>query len=260
MSEPVVMWLNNRAIGEVHALEGWADGIQYDRESVPVADLLGHFPALSATAQPRTIRVTLWVGDETLDSRYPALDELDALTRGLCEIRFSDSPDRVARGIVTRKATQAFASDASWVDGSADILRTLEIVCHSPVKVARYGSVVGLSTSRTPVPLGTLPSGGLLLLYGTDQTVTYRGASGEPLATMGFTFTPSNSHLEIDLTRQMVTEVEDDGTRTNAADALTSGDFFALDPGDGDYVAGSWPTLELSSGTGALIYRRSYES
>jgi hypothetical protein len=46
---------------------------------------------------------------------------------------------------------------------------------------------------------------------------------------------------------------------SNAMNALAPGwNFPALDPADGVYLTSTWPTLEVSSGTGLATYTKAY--
>jgi hypothetical protein len=39
---------------------------------------------------------------------------------------------------------------------------------------------------------------------------------------------------------------------------MTSGNFFSLDPNDGDWLTATWPTLATSAGSGTATYNKAY--
>ena len=71
------------------------------------------------------------------------------------------------------------------------------------------------------------------------------------MQTLGFsgTLTATTDYLEIDLDRQTVVEYAS-GVAGNAISWLASGNFFALDPMDGDVLNASYPKLKVSATSG----------
>ena len=107
-------------------------------------------------------------------------------------------------------------------------------------------------------PVPAEPSGGVVRIAApawsadvVDPTLTYRNAAGvavESLALTG-TLVAGTDYLEIDLDRQTIVHVSS-GVPANAIGWLTSGQFFALDPMDGDVLAASYPQLEVTAASG----------
>lgn len=119
------------------------------------------------------------------------------------------------------------------------------------------GQLIAFGTTASPVPLGTAPSGGIVRITpfgGTnvvDPELIYRNAAGVEVARLVFsgTLTAGTEYLEIDLDRSTVQEVSS-GVASNAISWLVSGDFFSLDPMDGDPLNGSHPQLQLAADSG----------
>jgi hypothetical protein len=114
---------------------------------------------------------------------------------------------------------------------------------------------LAITSTATPVSLGTLPSGGWLFAYGgtSPLTITYASANGSLTTTLVVTGTlATGEHFALDLDRQDVWKVTAAGVRTRFA--AVSGTWPALDPIDAAGTA--MPTLAVSSGTAILSTRR----
>ncbi len=77
---------------------------------------------------------------------------------------------------------------------------------------------------------------------------------------MSFTgYSPlSGDLIEINLSTGLVRK-RVSGVYSNAMGALAAGwDFPAIDPNDGTFSASQWPTLQVSSGSGSITYRKAY--
>jgi hypothetical protein len=114
-------------------------------------------------------------------------------------------------------------------------------------------SVVGFTTA-TAMPMGTAKTLGVLRLTGgTNPIVIYKNYAGTEVARMEFTW--AGTWIDVDLDNQTII----DDLSANQAATLTGGNFFYLDPRDGDYLLTQWPTLEVSGGgSGQTTYRKMY--
>jgi len=118
---------------------------------------------------------------------------------------------------------------------------------------------LAVAATRYAVPLGTAPSTPVIRIMGaaTNPVLTYRDAGGASVRSITFTATlTSSEYLDIDMRRGRVQRVTS-GTAANGIGLITGGDFpWALDPQDGDYGTSSWPTVEVSAGTGEVLWYR----
>lgn len=260
-----VLFINDREVQTLGlyptVLERWGAGIEYAFESMPVPGRLGHLPAGTMSASPRVIRLTGDIDAATVAERDAKLAAVLAPLRGLLEIRAGDAPDKVLEGYLVGELSDGVVPTKSFVDGSAGLSLTLHLWCPSPVKRDRFAQTIAFGAAATPVPLGDLPSGGLVRILGaaTNPVLRYRDARGQLVQEMAFTTTlTSAQYLEIDLDRQTAVKVSA-GVRTNAQ-ALWTGDYPVPDPGDGDPTGAAWPTLEVTAGSGLYHHARRYRS
>ncbi len=108
-----------------------------------------------------------------------------------------------------------------------------------------------LGTGRTPIPLGSLPSGGWLFAWGgtSPLTITYTPANGVGATTCVITQTlATGEHLAGDLDTGDVWHVTA-STRTRVSSVV--GELPVIDPADA--LGSVLSTLQLSSGTGLLV-------
>lgn len=235
----------------------WWSGPSYERGSAAPYGLMGSVPATEATVKPKALTLSMALPSATVAGRVAALDTVRHHLRGLLEVRFGDDSDRVAYGLLESDSTPARWPEVAFVTG--DLAPRLQIVFYDVAKYDRGGSVVGFDSTRRQIPLGTAPSGGKIFIHNaTDPVLRYRSASGTIEQSMTFTVTlASTEALEIDLGAMTVTKISS-GTRTDALSTLTSGWFFHLDPADGDGGNSVYPTLETTTGTAEIRYRKRY--
>ena len=109
-------------------------------------------------------------------------------------------------------------------------------------------------TTGTAIALGTAESKGVIRLTGgTNPTVVLKDYAATEIGRMEFTW--AGTWLDVDLDEQTII----DNAAANQASTLTVGNFFALDPRDGDYLQSQWPTLDVTGGgTAQITYRKMY--
>jgi hypothetical protein len=118
--------------------------------------------------------------------------------------------------------------------------------------------LTGAATVRVACPVGDLPVAPLVQILGavTNPVLTLRAANGDTRSSMAFTVTlAATDYLEIDMDAKTVTRYAS-GTATNGLSLLTSGDFLALSPEDGDELVGASPALDVSGGSLVVAYAR----
>lgn len=180
-----------------------------------------------------------------------------AATTGLVELRLVHEPDKVlyVRGVrctITPPPPQLLNRYARF---------EIDFIAYDPYRYAISPTIVAAPQAiAVGCPLGTAPCYPVITIYGaaTNPTLTYRKADGTSVRTMAFTITlAAADSLVIDCAAMTIVKTVS-GTPSSAVDVLTSGDFPVLDPLDGDWFWGSWPTLETSLGTLGATYRRAY--
>lgn len=245
-------------------LNGWGAGIEYRRTMTAIPGAFGATAAPDSAMQPRRLRITARLDAGAVASRDAELSELlDAFT-GLVEMRFGDSIDKVLEALVDTESSVG-ESGISFVN--PELLVTLDLVCPDPAKRDRYlQSIAGAAAARVSIPLGTLPSHGVIYIMGaaTNPTLTYRDSGGNSIQTMAFTVTlGTTEYLAIDLTLKTVKKytagVESDALSTWTGGS-PSGGFIVPDPQHGSYASSSWPTLETSTGSLHYAYHRRWRS
>jgi phage-related protein len=255
-----IVYLNDRDIADygigLTEANAW-DAIQIEFPTISVLGQIGQVVGAVGTGQPRTLRLTGILRASSIANRRTLLDQLNGdLGKGLVEIRIADELDRF---VLARFVGASFGSfskiEYSGVNSYVTV--ELEFICDDPTWQDRFSQSVSFGSTRTGMPLGRMPSWPLIYVEGaTNPTIHYRSSTGDILYSMTFTKTlAADEVLRIDMALQTIDEI-DSGVRTNDIASLTSGDFFACDPYDGDPDASSWPTLEITSGTAVAYYRR----
>ncbi len=189
-------------------------------------------------------------------TRAALLDLQERLYRGTVELRFADDPEKVY---------YARCTDVDWLGQPPQFLNpygrlTIRATCHDPLIYDRTGMVIGFTAARVPIPLGTAVSAPTLRVLGaaTNPVLIYRNQGGLVRQTMAFTVTLlATDYLEVDGELFTVKKFTS-GVESNAISTLTSGDFIALDPQDGDPATDGYPTLEVSPGSGECLYRKAW--
>lgn len=243
----------------VSNVDGWRDAPSTRDRTTQLPQRVGTvILAPEAETAPRQLTIDGTLVRPSLTALRAAMAELqERLYRGTIEIRFSDESDIF---ILARcEQGQLIATPPQFLNPKSRV--RIQLLCPDPLRYDRNGSVVGFGlTPRVGTPLGTAVSAPVLRIMGaaTNPVITYRNMSGDVKQTMGFTVTlGANDYLEIDgelFTIKKFTA----GVETNGIALLTSGDFIALDPQDGDYASSVWPTLEVSAGSGEALYRRAW--
>lgn len=220
-------------------------------ESIQVPGRAGQLvpQASMVTLASRTITV---VGTLVGTSRANFLTKLDALKAALAApltLILAEQPLRQ----YTARCLSVTVEETGPVLLQRKQAVTIALFCDDPYAYDTALQTVAFTTA-TAIPMGTAPTTrGVITITGAAAfTLTYKNSAGVTLATM--VFAGVTSPIAIDLDTFLAT----DGSG-NALGKLTSGEFFALSPLDGVFGTSTWPTLEVSSGTGSISYRRAYQ-
>lgn len=121
----------------------------------------------------------------------------------------------------------------------------------TPFWESTSATTVALTTTPAACALGTVPSWPVITV---DQNcvVTYKDDAAATVASITITGISGSQTVSIDMETRAVTH-----SVSGITPALrTAGRFFALSPYDGDYPTSAWPTLQVSTGTGSVTYRK----
>lgn len=194
----------------------------------------------------RTVNVTAVLEASSHTALITALDELKSrIAAGLLTVYFSDDSTRSIQGYGSVDVPEEY--DAAWVQLFLPVTIVLE--CLDPRWIAT--SLTTVTGSDSPLPIGTARTPPVIQITGntgsplTNPHVDYRNYAGTVL--WHFTWTGTLSGAQ--------TLVVDCGAFTVKIGSTNeiehfSGDFFDLDPADGDYFLSHWPDTLLTKTSG----------
>lgn len=251
-----IIWVNDKDI-EVDVvsvsntpteLEAWGAALTFDRETASLPGAIAGVAGPDARVGPRMVRIQTLLNATNLVTRDAELSKLTDLfpVDTLVELRFGDSPDKVLEGVVQAERSAAYAGELSFTYGA--IYVGFDILCADGSKRDRFASCRVLGNFRKAIPLGNLPSAGIITINGSgsDPVITYRDAGGNTVGTMTLTVTlGADDRIVIDLYHKTIKRF-DNGVETDAINTWTAGDWFVTDANDGDYATSSWPTLQCT--------------
>lgn len=251
--------LDLRRLGFItESVEGWLDSPSVLDRTTQLPGRVGAIILAPETeTSPRTVTVNGLIKLGSSSAVRAAIDKLkNQISRGTLEVRFVDHLDRII--YARAQETQLVATQPQFTSPFSRV--ALRFFCPDPLIYAKQGTLIGLITTATPIPLGTAVSAPTLRIMGpaTNPVLTYRKADGTATQSMGFTITLAGTdyleiNCEVDTIKKVISGVE-----TIDLNLLTSGHFISLDPQDGDPDAQSFPSLELSAGTGEVMYRKAW--
>ena len=257
-------YLNDRAIDDlidaVLRLDGHIAPRVVLRATAPIANAPGIFTS-QVTVPPRQVQITLDVRSDAAVDRAATMDNVARRLAGLLLLRTDDQPDREL--YCTCSAVDVQLYGGAYALGTVSVTITLTAV--DPTRYERDAQVFALSTARTVMPVGTVPSAPLIYVYGGSPNVVgpiviVRNLTGDEVSRLTLTGSLGASDaLLIDCARQTIARFAS-GVRSAANTWLNTGSFPVLDPED--TLDGDLLTLELSSlsgtPTGLALYRRGY--
>lgn len=241
----------------VQGIPTWLDAPGRDFPTLAIPGRQGVVFAADPTVAPRRLRVELTINSATIASRLTRGQHLKALAyRGLVTITTDDDTNTpiAIEGVCVECTINPKGHPISTPVADA----VLTIFCPDPTWHDVIPLSVGFNATPTMVPIGTAPSGGTVRIAAPswsasvqDPVLSYLNIAKSTVQSMTFTTTlvAGEDYLEIDLDRSSIT-LSDDGVTSNAAALLTAGDFFVLDPMDGDPLNSGYPYLMLSATAG----------
>lgn len=257
------VWINETDLSSlglyVEDIPGWLHAPSRNYQVTEIPGLMGGVLSLDPTYPPRPVSIVGSVDPalRTVAQRRSFEDQLKALAyRGLVTLTVDDDVNPPLRidGVAMRAP---FDPVAHWATTQLSRAR-IDLTCPDPTWYALQGSSLAFGATPTPVPLGTAVSSGKIRIAApawsanvTDPIVSYYSASRVLVQSMSFpgvTLTAGVDYLEIDLNRSTVVEYAA-GVATDRISLLV-GDFFALDPFDGDTAAGAFPFLAVTGAAG----------
>jgi hypothetical protein len=251
-----MIWIDNRPLERIAGARavsatGFLTASRGTRAIASVPGRLGVLVGGLEAAAPRRAALVFRVPVATLADRPAAIATVEGAFAGAVRsIRTADRPD-----VHTRCLVEAI----TWreLDGATGMVHP-SLLCEVELLAVDGGSdqwptpgPVLLGTTRTMVPVGSIPTGGWLFLWGGSSplTVTYRSANGQRVATCVITQAlATGQHLAGDVETGDVWFVTAT-TRTRVSAMV--GELPLLDPADA--LGTVRPTLQLSSGTGLLV-------
>lgn len=254
--------LNETALADLGIYVTRIDGASAPTREYPSVPIPGRMGVVFSgdpvhPARTLTIAATVSTTANTIAARRLSEDEIKALAyRALVKVTYDDDVnapraiDGVCTGCAITTRNHPTAATVSDV--------TLTVVCPDPTWYDVAGQLIGFNATASAIPLGTAPSGGIVRIAApswsanvVDPVLSYLNAAGVTLQTLTMTgtLTAGTEYLEIDLDRCTITEYSS-GTGANAISWLTSGDFFGLDPMDGNVLNASYPQLKVTATSG----------
>jgi hypothetical protein len=263
-----MIFLNDRSLDTLVqtylALDGYLSPSVAVRTQLPSANAPATWGS-SVTVAPRTITVGAHLTAASLISRTGVIDTVFRACRGLRLFRTADAPDRESWVELTRCDVVFY--DQAFTHTECMLMMTFTAA--DPTRYEREAVPLALSTARTAVPVGNVPSAPVLWLYGAspsvvDPVVIVRNAQGDETHRLTLTGTlATNDALVIDSARQSITRYVAGVVQTGTAAGnawLSSGSFPLLAPEDAIDTAGVTVALSATTGTptGLLLNTRGY--
>jgi len=261
------IFVNGRDMSDVGleplGISGWFDVPTISRRSEQLSNTTGAALGTGVRIDQRKLQLQFYLRPQLLTDRQALMDIVNDTFTGLCEIKFVDKVNRVIRAYVESIATRAENESVALIEPA--MVLTVNLTGYDAAIYDTEPTVLAVSTTARQVQLGSWPSGGVLYLMGAmsgSVTITYRSHTGDSLYTLVLNGTlASDEYLEVDFNDRTITKVSNAGVRDDTAYSFKSGGaWFVFDPADGNRTVGSWPTIELSTGSGVLIYRKAWSS
>ena len=257
-----MIWIDNRAMTTIglrpSRLSGFLTGARAPRARSGLAGFAGQLLGATQAAPEAVAEMEAYAPLATLADRPALAATIEAAYGGgvVRTIRTLDRPNVITRALLV-EATITELPQAPGLTLARVIvtLRWLRVDGGSP-DWPTPGPIL-LGTTRTAVPLGSLPSAGALLLFGytSPLVITYTPANG--VGATAWTITQAlttGEHVAADLESGDVFLATAAGGRSRVSSV--TGTAPAMDPTDA--LGTLAPMLSLSSGTGLYLAARRY--
>lgn len=249
-------------------ITSWLTASRADRTLVSVPGRVGSAVGPKLAAEPRFIEV----GVLAYLSAYTDRDRIIARVESVLmdqrvAIETADRPN-LQTWAVLQKVSWAEVPNAPKIAVPSMTGRLVFVSTDGGSEDVEPSTPVVLSTTPRAVPMGTLPTGGVVLLsgYTSPVTLTYRPANGRDVRSLTISqavATGEHVCLNLDTQEAYFVPVPADFMNATRTKINTAGNWPILDPG---HAAGlglldgtspvAYPTITISSGTGVWIGRR----
>lgn len=250
------------------SLSGWMEGPAMNRSLTALPQTIGAVPAGFATVSPRQIECTFRIDAAALSDREAKLATLQDAVTGLVLLSFDDHPTRLVRAVCTSYVAAGVTERAILIVPSFTV--TLRFVAWDPASYDEEPSVISFGSTPKPIPMGTLPSPGVVFITGalssgSSRTLTYRSFNGIAYGTL--TLTPpsspaeslgANDWLEVNLMRRTIVKCTSAGARSSVYHWKSGDAWFTPEPADSNRTSNLSPTLAIDSGAASYVYRRAW--
>lgn len=264
------IWVNDYPLDAVGFLlmpgtVGWQDGGSRKYPTIAIPGYAGLLRTGLPAVDSRVITCKGFVDRQA--SQAQAVQIVDAV-KAICgagtnEVRFVDKTDRTFLADLT---------DAKVAGGTVQFLdtyRTIELTftANLPAGFDQAGRTTAFSATPANLFPGSAPIVPVLRIFAnaglaTNPTITYRDLAGNIRGQLALTqVLATTDYLEINLDTKVISRSLS-GVISGPV-PIASGDFFAIDPADGDRVNGIGPTIEVTASagtpTGVAYYRRMWQ-
>jgi hypothetical protein len=246
-------------------VKGWRDGDARKSPSVAIPGRAGALRTGLPVIDNREIVATGNVVAATQAAAGAAIDRIKALCgNGLVEVRFLDD---VTRTFLAELGSAEFTPPPmqfgrnGWTRGVQ-----IHFACLDPRAFDQLGRTIAFA-GPTNLLVGTAPVAPVIRILAptntvTNPTLTYRDIAGNIRGQLGLTQVLTTSDwIDANLDTKVISRVLS-GVVSGPV-PIASGDFFVVDPADGDVVNGIGPTLEVAASggnpTGLALYRRTWQ-
>ena len=266
------MWSNDFDITRIGMLVG--DLVDEHRSGLTFPDRTTKLPGRVGTialarefeSSPRRIVVE---AVQTAQSSSRIVDDIADMKlrayNGEVELRFTDNPDRIYYARCESFKTTLMAPSLR-VGGKQAMHRVrMTWLCQDPLAYDRNSSVIGFSTAKAEVPLGSAISTPTIIIHGPSTgsvlTLTYKDIAGVVQTSLKLSGAAAvmSSTEAITIDNELSNIDHSDGTDLTSSLTSTSG-FIFFDPQDGAGSDGPWGTIELSAAgvSCEALYRRAW--
>lgn len=221
-------------------------GISFDEVAIP-----GQDGTTATTVEPLLAPLDFVVVGELIGTSPSDFEtKLDTFKQALSIATLT----LISGNISTRQRTGVYVGPMTvtpYPTMDAAVLK-FTVHCRNPLGYATTQTTLTAAVSvTTTCALGTYRSRPIITLAGaSNPSLTYANASGTAVSTLTVTATGT---ITVDCSADTITV---NGSRSDVS--LSLGDFFRLDPRDGNYGSNSWPSVTTSSGSLSMTYTKAY--
>jgi phage-related protein len=238
----------------------WLDSTVRQVQTTPILNRFGLAPT-GYIFGPRELQLTGTMRGTSLQALRDTEHQIrDLLASNVLTIQVNDgsTPARAVKGSLR---TLAIAPLVPSLSGLA-VRITASFICYDSTWQAVEPTIRHLTAvdTRYDLATGTAPSTPFIEIMGaaTNPKLKYRDAAGQIQAELDFTITlaANTDTLIVDCGKGRVYAYQSSVYGPNLATITVGQDAFpfAIEPADGNYTLGIAPTIEITAGTGRVIY------